>query len=122
MNGENENRLHLFTFGLNRIRMFLNIMVNACEAMESGGTLTVTTSAVEGGRSVAVEIADTGTGIPADVLPKVFDPFFTTKVKGTGLGLSVAYGLVSRHQGRIDVQTQPGKGTRMTVFLPTGPT
>jgi signal transduction histidine kinase len=69
---------------------------------------------------VAVEIADNGHGIPADVLPKIFDPFFTTKPvgKGTGLGLSICYKIVEGHGGKLEVHSKPGLGTRFSVVLP----
>ena len=72
---------------------------------------------------VAVEVADNGHGIPADVLPKIFDPFFTTKAvgKGTGLGLSICHKIVENHGGRLEVQSKPGAGTRFTVVLPVKP-
>ena len=95
---------------------FLNVALNAIEAMPKGGTLKVATREREGG--VEVEIGDTGSGIAPEVLPKIFDPFFTTKEKGTGLGLSVVFGIVQRHGGRLDVRSQPGQGTTMLVRLP----
>src|SRR5205823_6415049 len=71
--------------------------------------------------AVRVEVRYTGVGMDADTCARVFDPFFTTKeVKGTGLGLSVAYGIVSRHRGRIDVQSAPGDGTLFTLTFPIG--
>ena len=63
-------------------------------------------------------MADNVPGIPLDRLPKIFDPFYTTKAQGTGLGLSVSYGIVREHQGTIDVQSQPGKGTSFTLTFP----
>jgi two-component system, NtrC family, sensor kinase len=95
---------------------FANLIINACDAMPGGGTLRVR-SAVDG-ETVQVEIEDTGAGIPPEVLSKVLDPFFTTKEKGTGLGLSVVYGVVERHGGRLAIESEPGKGTTVTVRLP----
>jgi two-component system, NtrC family, sensor kinase len=95
---------------------FANLIINACDAMASGGTLRVG-SAIERDM-VRVEIADTGCGIPPDVLSKVLDPFFTTKEKGTGLGLSVVYGVVERHGGRLAIESEPGKGTVVSIRLP----
>jgi signal transduction histidine kinase len=104
-------------------QVFLNLVTNAVQAMEEGrGELTITTRAPDPKR-VEIEIADNGKGIPADVLPKIFDPFFTTKPvgQGTGLGLSISYKIVQAHGGRIEVQSQPGSGTRFTVTLPVTP-
>ena len=97
---------------------FVNVIMNACEAMARGGRLTVETALVEGGRWVEIAFQDTGPGIPPDHLSKIFDPFFTTKEKGTGLGLSVVYGIVERHGGKIELATEVGKGTRVMIRLP----
>jgi two-component system NtrC family sensor kinase len=99
----------------------VNVVMNACEAMARGGTLTVTSAVVEDGRWVEVAFADTGPGIPPDHLSKIFDPFFTTKERGTGLGLSVVYGIVDRHGGTIDLQSEMGKGTRVVLRIPPRP-
>jgi two-component system NtrC family sensor kinase len=96
----------------------VNVIMNACEAMQRGGKLVVESAVVEGGRWVELAFQDTGPGIPPDHLSKIFDPFFTTKEKGTGLGLSVVYGIVERHGGKIDLQTEIGKGTRVAIRLP----
>jgi two-component system, NtrC family, sensor kinase len=103
-------------------QVFLNLITNAAQAIGSNaGEITITTRAEEGG--VAVEIADTGGGIPPEIISKIFDPFFTTKEvgKGTGLGLSVSYKIVQQHGGRIEVDSTPGAGTRFTVWLPLEP-
>ncbi len=101
-------------------QVFLNLLVNACEAMEDGGSLVVRAWAVEEDKTVVVEVGDTGGGIPEECLAKVFDPFFTTKGKGTGLGLSVVQGIVQRHGGTVEVDTAVNQGTRMRVILPMG--
>jgi two-component system NtrC family sensor kinase len=103
-------------FQLNQV--FLNLLVNAAQAIPERGTITLR-SACDGDQ-VSVAIADNGIGMPPEVRDRIFDPFFTTKPigKGTGLGLSVAYGIVEKHGGRIDVDTVPGKGTTFTVRLP----
>jgi two-component system NtrC family sensor kinase len=102
----------------------LALLINAVEAMPSGGELQVSTSVArdegDGQRRLSVEITDTGVGIPKDVLPHLFEPFFTTKQdkKGVGLGLSVVYGIAKRHQGRIDVKSEEGRGTTFNLILP----
>ncbi len=100
-------------------QLFINLIINACEAMESGGQLTVTSRCDEEEKTQIFTLSDTGPGIPPEDMPRIFDPFFTTKEKGTGLGLSVVYGIVSRHNGKIEVQSVPGKGTDIQVILPT---
>ncbi len=103
-------------------QVFLNLLVNAAQAMEDKGTIRVSTRYVEedGVPQVIVEISDTGKGIPPEVLPRIFDPFFTTKEvgDGTGLGLNIAYKIVKKHGGRIDVKSEVGKGTTFTIRLP----
>ncbi|BDG06877.1 ATP-binding protein [Anaeromyxobacter oryzae] len=96
----------------------VNVVMNACEAMGRGGRLSIETGLVEDGRWVELAFTDTGPGIPPDHLSKIFDPFFTTKERGTGLGLSVVYGIVERHGGRIEIQSEPGKGTRVAIRIP----
>lgn len=99
-------------------QVFINILVNACEAMETGGKIEIASVYDESRREAVVEFVDTGPGIPRDLLPKIFEPFFTTKEKGTGLGLSVAHGIVTRHNGALVVDSTPGAGTLMRVTLP----
>ncbi len=104
------------------IQVFLALMLNAIDAMEGFGTLTVTTLlSPESDDEVEIDFADTGMGIPADDLPKIFEPFFTTKQpgRGTGLGLSICYGVVQQHGGRIVVDSVLGRGSVFRVFLPT---
>ncbi len=99
-------------------QVFMNLLVNAAHAIEDRGTITIRTG--REGEEVWVEVADTGKGIAPEHLPKIFDPFFTTKPvgKGTGLGLSLSYGIVQKHHGRIEVQSEVGKGTTFRVWLP----
>ncbi len=107
-------------------QMFMNLVVNARDAMPDGGELHIDLARVyfaeaePPGEWVRADVADTGTGIPEDVLPHIYDPFFTTKEpgKGSGLGLAQVYGIVVSHDGWIDVQTQVGVGTTFSVFLP----
>jgi two-component system, NtrC family, sensor kinase len=97
-------------------QVFLNIILNAAQAMEGSGKLTIST--VLDKRQIKVKISDTGPGIPPEVMGKLFSPFFTTKEKGTGLGLAISYGIVERHQGKIDVETDLGKGSTFIITLP----
>ena len=121
-------------------RMLIGIFLNAVEAMDHGGTLTVRTAAKEltgaevdrnpGGRSgwkfragekmAVIEIEDTGPGIPKDALSKIFDPFFTTKETGKGMGLGLTLGrkIVELHHGMIEIGNLPGSGTKVTILLP----
>ncbi len=99
-------------------QVFLNLLINACEAMEDGGTLTIRTGYDEKENWATVSVRDTGVGIETGNLALIFDPFFSTKEKGTGLGLSVVNGIVTRHNGKVEVDSGPGKGTEVRVMLP----
>jgi signal transduction histidine kinase len=99
-------------------QVFLNLVLNARDAMGGGGRLTLRTWS--DGAYARVDVSDTGQGISSDHLPRIYDPFFTTKVarKGTGLGLSVTYGIVQEHGGSIEVQSEPGTGTLFHLEFP----
>jgi len=98
---------------------FLNLYLNAIDAMEAGGKLSISSRLTDGdGKSVSIEVADSGAGIEADVLPHVFNPFFTTKNYGTGLGLSQVKKIIDLHSGNIDITSKKGSGTKVTVTLP----
>ena len=99
-------------------QVFLNLFMNARDAMPSGGMVEVRTASNNG--SVEIEITDTGSGIPRENLHRIFDPFFTTKSsgRGTGLGLSVSYGIIKEHAGKIDVRSTQGKGTSFRLEFP----
>jgi signal transduction histidine kinase len=99
-------------------QVFLNLFLNARDAMPKGGWLSIATRFDRG--SVVVEVSDTGSGIPAEELSRIYDPFFTTKAlgKGTGLGLSITYGIVQEHGGAISCESAVGQGTRFTLTLP----
>ncbi len=101
-------------------QVFLNLILNALQAMQNSGMLTVRTALVESGEKklARVSIADTGPGIPAQLLPKIFTPFFTTKAQGTGLGLAICHKLVTQHGGELNVSSEDGAGTEFTVDLP----
>ena len=99
-------------------QVFMNLLLNAAHAIEEFGTITVHTR--RHGDEVCIEIRDTGRGMDARERERMFDPFFTTKPvgKGTGLGLSVSYGIVQRHGGHFEVDSEPGRGTRVALWLP----
>lgn len=101
-------------------RAFLNILLNGRQAMPEGGTLTVRTRRQEGapGGGVIIEVADTGIGIPSDKLPRIFTPFYTDKNRGTGLGLAIVQNIIEGHGGRIEVESEEGRGTLFRVILP----
>lgn len=102
----------------NMVQVFVNLITNACHAMQPGGLVRIRTEAAAG--QVLVKVEDSGTGIPEDVLPRIFDPFFTTKAegKGTGLGLSIVHAIVEKHGGTIEVKSSLGTGTTFIVKLP----
>jgi signal transduction histidine kinase len=104
-------------------QVFLNLILNAVQAMQDGGTLTISSTVVEcrGTQMVRIAIADTGPGIPAQILGKIFTPFFTTKAQGTGLGLAICHKLVEQHNGTLSVTSEDGAGTVFTVELPPMP-
>lgn len=99
-------------------QVFMNLLVNAAQAMKKDGEIVVKTRHVEG--HVVIQISDNGCGIPEDIQPRIFDPFFTTKEigKGTGLGLNMAYNIIKKHNGRIEVASTVGNGTTFSIFLP----
>jgi two-component system NtrC family sensor kinase len=99
-------------------QVFLNLLMNACDAIEKEGEIRITTLHTDDG--VRLEFHDDGSGIPQDVQSRIFDPFFTTKAvgEGTGLGLSLSHGIIERHGGRIFVGSQPGRGTTFVIDLP----
>jgi hypothetical protein len=99
-------------------QVFMNLIMNARDAMQGGGELTITTEAENS--TVHVEVSDNGMGIPAEHLNKIFDPFFTTKAtsRGTGLGLAVTYGIIQEHSGSIQVDSVVGRGTTFRLEFP----
>jgi signal transduction histidine kinase/DNA-binding response OmpR family regulator len=129
VNSENVKVVKGYTSGLPPVlgdenqlqQVFLNIMLNAYQAMPNGGQLRIASRA--DGKEVQVIFADTGSGISQENLKRVFDPFFTTKEvgEGTGLGLSISYGIIEQHGGTIEVESEPGTGSTFTVKLPIAP-
>jgi signal transduction histidine kinase/iron only hydrogenase large subunit-like protein len=99
-------------------QVFLNIILNAAQAMEGRGTLTIQTLRLDGNQGIEIRIKDTGKGIPAEHMPRLFDPFFTTKEKGTGLGLSLVYSIVSKHKGAVRAESRLGQGATFIIDLP----
>ncbi len=108
----------VYSSGNQMKQVLLNMIMNARNAMANGGTLTISSHNLQD--KVALQIADTGRGILPENIDRIFDAFFTTKgdVKGVGLGLSVCFGIIHDHGGKIDVESEPGKGTTFTVTLP----
>jgi PAS domain S-box-containing protein len=101
---------------------FLNLALNAVQAMPQGGTLRIVVRREASARpEVQVEFTDTGTGIPADLRARIFEPFFTTKAQGTGLGLAIVKRIVESHAGRVVLESEPGQGTTFRLFLPCEP-
>ena len=99
-------------------QVFMNLALNAAEAMENGGELIVKSSFSDS--ALEVKFTDTGCGIPGEDMEKIFEPFFTTKshMNGTGLGLAVSHGIIAKHKGTISVESDIEKGTTFTVILP----
>ena len=103
-------------------QVLMNLLTNAAQAIgDKGGTISVTAENQDA--CVLVTVSDDGPGIPSDVLPRIFDPFFTTKDvgEGSGLGLSIVHGIIERHGGHIDVESQPGQGTKFSISFPLPP-
>lgn len=99
-------------------QVFWNLMLNACEAMPRGGQLLISDNLSADRKYVEVRFIDNGVGIPKEHIHRLFDPFFTTKSSGTGLGLAVSYGIIEQHQGKIEVKSEPGQGTVLTLSFP----
>lgn len=99
-------------------QVFMNLIVNAVHAIPEQGEITLATEATD--EEIIIQVSDTGCGIPAENLPRLFNPFFTTKPvgKGTGLGLAISYGIIRKHSGRIEVESEEGVGTTFTIRLP----
>jgi len=109
---------HIYCHSGQLNQVFMNLIMNAAQAIDSEGTITIQTEYRD--EHVLVRISDTGCGISPENLDKIYNPFFTTKPvgEGTGLGLSISFGIIEKHGGRIEVESDPGQGTTFTVFLP----
>jgi signal transduction histidine kinase len=107
-------------------KVFMNLILNAIQAMKEGGSITLASRAVlrngsdSSGEFVQIEIRDTGVGIPEEHLQHIFDPFFTSKDEGSGLGLAVSHQIVQEHGGFVNVESTVGKGTTFFVHIPVG--
>ncbi|WNZ62703.1 ATP-binding protein [Myxococcus sp. MxC21-1] len=97
---------------------FLNLAINAVQAMPQGGMLRASVRRATGTPEVEVQFVDSGPGISPDVRARIFEPFFTTKAKGTGLGLAVVKRIIESHQGRVALESLPGQGTTFRLYLP----
>ncbi|MGE5583887.1 MAG: ATP-binding protein [Bacillota bacterium] len=113
-----DNLPRLFADAKRLQQAFLNIMLNAIDAMPSGGQLGIKTLYDDENRRIKIEISDTGEGIPPEKVAKIFNPFFSTRVKGTGLGLAIVQQIILEHNGTITVQSKVGEGTTFTIYLP----
>src|SRR6185436_5079469 len=105
-------------------QVFTNLLLNARDAIPTGGSIRISTIPSDDDDSLTIEVADSGTGIAPENVAKIYDPFYTTKGvgRGTGLGLAVSYGIVQEHSGHISVESTPGHGTTFRITLPTVPT
>jgi signal transduction histidine kinase len=99
-------------------KALLNIILNGIQATPSGGTLSVRAYLNDSQRNILIKTKDSGVGIPKENLSKIFQPYFSTKDKGTGLGLSIAHRIITDHRGKIEVESEVGKGTVFTIKLP----
>jgi len=111
---------HILGDGSQLQQVFMNIILNAVQAMKEIGVLTITTQHDQKNDMVVIEVTDTGIGIPEQLIDRIFDPFFTTKEvgEGTGLGLAIAYGIVTKHHGRMTVKSKENEGTTFTIKIP----
>jgi signal transduction histidine kinase len=102
-------------------QVFVNLLLNAAQAIDDNGTITIRSRPNPARREIAVDVIDTGCGIPPENLSKIFEPFFSTQKNGSGLGLAVSFGIIKNHGGRLEVSSRPGEGAQFTVTLPLVP-
>ena len=98
---------------------FINLFTNAVDAMMGEGDLAV--RVIQEDNSVIIKVTDSGKGLSGEALEKIFEPFYTTKDKGTGLGLAIVFNIINKHNGKIRIQSEEGKGTTFTIALAKGP-
>ena len=115
---EHDGEIELFVDRLRLEQTLLNIVLNAVEACDDGGEVTLRAVRLEEDEGLRLIVEDTGSGLEPDVLPQIFDPFFTTRADGTGLGLANARKIIEEHEGSIRAENRPVGGTRMIVHLP----
>ncbi len=119
LNVESDPRINTVQIDPDRIKqVLLNLYLNALEAMEGGGDLSVAFRRVDTNQSIQITVSDTGPGIKPEDLPHLFDPYFTTKTSGTGLGLAIVHKIIESHKGEIQVKSQRGEGTTITMVIP----
>ena len=113
-----KKEMPIFCFPGQLNQVFMNILLNAIQAVEGAGIIKV--GVVEQAENIIISIADNGIGIPEEKKQKIFEPFYTTKdgQEGTGLGLSITYDIIKKHQGSIEVKDNDPKGTKFIIFLP----
>lgn len=119
LNVESDPRINTVQIDPDRIKqVLLNLYLNALEAMEGGGELSVACHRVDTNQSIQITVSDTGPGIKPEDLPHLFDPYFTTKTSGTGLGLAIVHKIIESHKGEIQVKSRRGEGTTITMVIP----
>ena len=119
LNVKNDPRINTVQIDPDRIKqVLLNLYLNALEAMEGGGELSVAFLRMETNQSIQITVSDTGPGIKPEDLPHLFDPYFTTKTSGTGLGLAIVHKIIESHKGEIQIKSRRGEGTTITMVIP----
>ena len=99
-------------------QVLLNLYLNAIESMQDGGTLNIALSMNKERKWVLIKVTDSGIGINKEDIAQIFDPYFTTKPSGTGIGLAIVHNIIDAHDGKMEVESTPGKGTTVTLFFP----